>query len=264
VIALRGFSQQGRIAYSEGDFLTLSGENFFYRCWRVPGPSELVILVHDLGEDSGHYREVGERIASEGISVYIMDLRGHGKSCGERGHVDNFQRMVRDLSLFVNLAASKEKSQPYILAQGFGALLALGYAATGRVRGLVLYSPLVTLKDAEDYVTGVKAALMDLFASKKRVQLNLGSRVTVTVRLLRELARVQGSLHDYAKRVEAPTLIIYDPNSEVVDSDAVLRLFESLGSREKYIREVSGGYSLLKSSDEALEEALAWIKDREG
>ena len=258
---MRGSSQQSRVSYSEGDFLTLSGDSFFYRSWRVPAPVAVAIIVHDLGEDGGEYKGVAEYLARQGFSAYAMDLRGHGKSCGERGHADSFERLVRDLGLFVSLVSSKEGMMPYLLGQGFGALLALSYAARKMVAGLVLSSPLLSLKGAETYVSGFKASLMNLLISKKKVALQLGSKVEITVRLLREVARAQSNVSAYASRVDKPTLIIYDPESDVVEAGAIKKLYEWLGAREKKLVEVSGGYSILKDNKEALEIIVKWIME---
>lgn len=258
---MRGSSQQSGVSYSEGDFLTLSGDSFFYRSWRVPAPVAVAVIVHDLGEDGGKYRDVAEYLARQGFSAYAMDLRGHGKSCGERGHADSFERMVRDLGLFVSLVSSKEGVTPYLLGQGFGALLALSYAAKKEVAGLVLSSPLLSLKGAETYISGFKASLINLLISKKKVTLHLGSKVEITVRLLREVARAQSNVSAYASRVDKPTLILYDPESGVVEAGAVRKLYEWLSAREKKLVEVSGGYSILRGSKEALEMIVNWIKE---
>ena len=259
---MRGTSQQSRVSYSEGDFLTLSGDSFFYRSWRVPAPAAVAIIVHDLGEDGGKYRSVAEYLARQGFSAYVMDLRGHGRSCGERGHADSFERLVRDLGLFVSLVSSKEGMMPYLLGQGFGALLALGYAAKKRAAaGLVLSSPLLSLRGAEAYITGFKASLINLLISKKKVTLHLGSKVEITVRLLREVARAQSNVSAYASKVSKPTLIIYDPESDVIETGAVRKLYECLRAKEKRLIEVSGGYCILRDSKEVLETIVDWIKE---
>lgn len=228
----------------------------------MASPSAAAIILHDLGEDSGAYVKPANRMSLVGISAYAMDLRGHGNSCGDRGHAESLDRMVRDVELFVNLVYSKENMKPFLVGQGFGALLAVIYAARGDVAGLVLSSPLVTLKGVDNYVRGLKASLMNIVVAKKRVLVPLGSKVRITIRLLREISKAVTRLEKYAKKVRQPVCVMYDPNSNVIDPGAVKSFFDELGSRDKSLVELSGGYRLLGNSEEAIRVATDWILER--
>ncbi len=50
------------------------------------------------------------------ISVYAMDLRGHGISGGERRTTDDFEDYVRDLKTFVDLVAMKTARSCWAIA----------------------------------------------------------------------------------------------------------------------------------------------------
>jgi alpha-beta hydrolase superfamily lysophospholipase len=47
------------------------------------------VLVHGLKDHSVRYKDVAVTFADRGISVYALDLRGHGYSEGVRDHLDS-------------------------------------------------------------------------------------------------------------------------------------------------------------------------------
>jgi alpha-beta hydrolase superfamily lysophospholipase len=47
---------------------------------------------------SEYYLSFATRLASEGITVWLPDLRGHGRSEGSRGHVQHWHDHVRDIA----------------------------------------------------------------------------------------------------------------------------------------------------------------------
>lgn len=49
------------------------------------------------GEYSGRYKHVFDFFEKHGFAVYGYDVRGHGKSQGQRGYFNSFQYYVNDL-----------------------------------------------------------------------------------------------------------------------------------------------------------------------
>jgi len=59
----------------------------YLRTWAPTGaPRGVVGVVHGLGEHSGQYGYVSELMAGRGYLVLAVDLPGHGKNPGPRGH----------------------------------------------------------------------------------------------------------------------------------------------------------------------------------
>ena len=46
----------------------------------VEDSSKAILLIHGFGEHGGWYNEFSERLKKEGYSVFVMDLRGHGRT----------------------------------------------------------------------------------------------------------------------------------------------------------------------------------------
>lgn len=110
-------------------------------------PRGAVTLVHDAGDHGGRYVPVARALAEDGWAVALPDLRGHGRSEGERGHVNGIQEIVRDLSDVQDHLAYRQPDAPKVLVgQGLGALWCLAYACEkpDGVAALVLVSPLVS------------------------------------------------------------------------------------------------------------------------
>lgn len=108
-------------------------------------PRGAVTLVHDAGEHGGRYVDVARALAAAGWAVALPDLRGHGKSEGERGHSNGLLEVLRDLSDVQDHLAYRQPDAPKVLVGiGLGALWALAHASEKpeSVAGLVLVSPL--------------------------------------------------------------------------------------------------------------------------
>src|SRR5580698_5299424 len=49
-----------------------------------------VALVHGLAEHAGRHEALARRLGAAGIELFTVDLRGHGRSPGERAWIDRF------------------------------------------------------------------------------------------------------------------------------------------------------------------------------
>src|SRR5262249_9502406 len=55
----------------------------------------VVVIGRGLNAHSGYYGWVAQRLTSDGLAVYAIDLRGRGKSDGERFYVEKFADYLR-------------------------------------------------------------------------------------------------------------------------------------------------------------------------
>ena len=66
------------------------GSNLMYYSWLPNKKIKVAIgIIHGLGEHSSRYDDFAEYFCKKGYGVYSIDLRGHGKSEGKKGHVNN-------------------------------------------------------------------------------------------------------------------------------------------------------------------------------
>jgi len=107
-------------------------------------PRGVVTIVHDAGEHGSRYEDLAVVLADRGWAVALPDLRGHGKSEGERGHSTGLREVMRDLDEVQNHLAYRLPDAPKVLlGVGLGAAFAASYVAEdpGRVAALVLAAP---------------------------------------------------------------------------------------------------------------------------
>jgi len=78
---------------NEERFEGVKGLSIFFRSWRPSGkPRGVVAICHGVNSHSGQYLWVGAQLQAAGFAVYALDLRGRGKSDGERFYVDDMFR----------------------------------------------------------------------------------------------------------------------------------------------------------------------------
>src|ERR1700736_5532471 len=95
----------------------VGGLNIFVRSWRPNGAARaIVVICHGFNAHSGQYQSVGEQFSARGLAVYALDLRGRGKSDGERFYVETFDDYVSDVSQCVALVMYREPGVPLCLS----------------------------------------------------------------------------------------------------------------------------------------------------
>jgi alpha-beta hydrolase superfamily lysophospholipase len=65
-------------------------------------PKALVVLIHGMGEHFGRYAHVAEFFTQNGYAFAGMDLRGHGRSQGKRGHTPSYEHLMNDIELLIS------------------------------------------------------------------------------------------------------------------------------------------------------------------
>ena len=103
-------------------------------------------ILHGYGEYAGRYAHVMELWAGRGIASVAIDLRGHGRSGGRRGHCERFDEYLDDTLELEHLVA--EIGAPALLfGHSFGGLVAAtsAIARPAPWRALVLSSPFFAL-----------------------------------------------------------------------------------------------------------------------
>ena len=110
-----------------GTLQAIDGVDLHCRCWlpSVP-PKAIVQLVHGYGEHIGRYEYVAKRLTQSAFAVYGYDMRGHGRSEGRRGYINDFSELVTDLkTVFSNIHQNFPTLPCFILAHSLGTTVTL-------------------------------------------------------------------------------------------------------------------------------------------
>lgn len=120
------------------DGTTLAG--MFYES--SPRPAPAVVLVHMLGRSKDEWSVVADRLANAGIASLAIDLRGHGRSGGDRSAL---APMVGDVRAALDWLATQPAVRPDglgVVGASLGATLAAtAAAAVPAVRVIAMISP---------------------------------------------------------------------------------------------------------------------------
>jgi alpha-beta hydrolase superfamily lysophospholipase len=172
----------------EGRFTGAGGVDLHWRRVAPAGaPRGVVLVVHGYAEHLGRYAELLAHLAGRGLAVAALDLRGHGRSGGPRGHCLDFTEYVADVA---HLAAAAESWWPgrrrVLFAHSMGGLVALLFLLRhpDAVRAAALSAPALRLPD------GGPRVLRALGAAIGRVAPGIGFRSSVEPAALARDARV--------------------------------------------------------------------------
>ena len=118
--------------------------------WR-PDDKEVkavLLIIHGLGEHIRRYKEFALALNAKGIVVLGIDLRGHGRSDGKRGHIPSLGHVLRDLHLLHQHAFNLYSDLPiFLYGHSLGGNFSLRYLYQSSLplKGAIVSSPLLGL-----------------------------------------------------------------------------------------------------------------------
>jgi alpha-beta hydrolase superfamily lysophospholipase len=266
------------------------GTTLALRDWPVPAgvePRGALLLVHGLGEHSGRYAHVAQRLGGLGLHVRGYDHRGHGGSGGPRGSIPGPDALLDDLrAAFDDLAAGG--TPPFLLGHSMGGAIAARAATGGWVapRGLILSSPGLRLapSPAERAALGVARRLAPDRAFPNRLPVAKLSHDPREVAAYRaddlNHDRITPRLYDFmvdagerarqdAARFHVPTLLLVAGADALVDARGAREFSAALPPGVGMLHWYDGLYHELFNEREpdrtlVLDDLAAWLEERLG
>jgi alpha-beta hydrolase superfamily lysophospholipase len=271
--------------HHDGTFAGSDGLELYYQAWLPPGRPFRAVLVnlHGLGDHSSLYPTIASHFPGRGMAVYAYDMRGNGRSPGQRAYLREWEEYRGDLHAFLALVRKREGNTPtFILGHSLGGLVVLDYAlrhpdglsgviaaapALGRVgvppllmalgRIMSHVWPRFSLEVGMD-LSGlarepavVKTVLDDpLF--HRRGTARLSTEVTAAI------ARVQAR----APELAVPLLILHGSADRMVPPDGSREFFSKVRYPDRALREYPDGYHCLFADighQEVLLDVERWI-----
>ena len=113
----------------ESTFEGVGGLKIFTRSWQPERETRgVVVIVPGLNSHSGQYLWVGEQFAARDLAVYALDLRGRGRSEGERYYVEKLEDYSEDVATLVRIAKSENPGLPvFVLGHSVGGVISCLY-----------------------------------------------------------------------------------------------------------------------------------------
>ncbi len=223
----------------------------YYHRWPAEGTACASLLVlHGIGFEGAPYHVVAEALNPLGVTVYALDLRGHGLSEGERGRLAPAPVMAGDVTRMIDVMHERDAGQPvFLLGESLGSIPALAAAARPElpIAGLILVAPALEPHPAQWFgpqlaITGALAAVqprtafvpltgrsLDLstrdtaFAALRRADPLAQSHVTASymTRYITDAARWR---KEYRPRLRTPLLVLQGGRDNVVRAAAAREL----------------------------------------
>jgi alpha-beta hydrolase superfamily lysophospholipase len=246
-----------------GTVESADGTKLAYRAWPHPGAGVTLAVVHGLGEHAGRYDRLAQGMAKHGISTFAVDLRGHGESPGQRGHVDSWSQWTDDVAAFVRRVESETGSEVVPVGHSFGGVTLLSTVLAGKLPAtgrFIVSSPALKLKLA---VPGWKLTLGPI-ASKILPRVSLANEVDpkavsripevveayrtdplvhnkISARLGAEWQNATRTILDDAGQIKIPFLILAGTDDALIDPAGSQELHEKTRSVSE-LRMLEGRY----------------------
>jgi acylglycerol lipase len=129
----------------ETEWQTRDGMSIYAQGWEPEDkPLAIICMVHGLGEHFGRYRHLAQFLTDNGFAYLGIDLRGHGKTPGPRGHVPSFETFMQDINLMLDQAGIRYPGLPvFLYGHSLGGILVLNYCLRRgpNLTGVIVTSP---------------------------------------------------------------------------------------------------------------------------
>ena len=271
---------------TESNFKGVGGLNIYFRSWY---PSEtaraVVAIVPGFNSHSGYYEWVATQLTAKGVVVYAIDLRGRGKSDGERFYVQNFEDYVTDVASFVSIVKEKEKGLPvFMLGHSAGGVVACNYALDYQqeLAGLICESFAYQVP-APDFALAVLKGLSHIAPHAHVLKLHnedfsrdtavvdfmnndpLIAHETQPTQTVAAMVRADERLKKEFQKITLPLLILHGTKDKATKPSGSQHFFETAGSNDKTLKLYEGSFhDPLNDLDRGLVMAdiLSWVNER--
>lgn len=262
------------------------GVRIFARLWEARGsPRASLVICHGVNSHSGQYVRAAEEFAAHGFAVTALDLRGRGRSEGERFYVESIDDYVSDLSQTIELARSRHPDLPlYLLGHSAGGVVACTYALDHQLRlsGLIcesfalhVYAPDVALKLVEGashvipHIHVLKLKNRDFSRDPDWVAALDADPLTdgevQPVQTVAALARAGERLEREFVRLILPLLILHGTADKATRPDGSQLMVDSVGSPDRELKLYEGYYHDLLNDlgrEQVMADIIDWIDAR--
>jgi alpha-beta hydrolase superfamily lysophospholipase len=275
--------------HEEGHFEGVGGLRIFTQAWLPEGdPRVLVVLAHGGGEHSGRYEHVAQRFTGEGIAIYTLDHRGHGRSEGKRGMIDRIANAVTDIDHVVSTARDRHPGTPlFLLGHSVGGCLAISYGLSHQERldGLVLSAPVAAL-EAASAATRAIGKLLSVVAPGLGVFAVDASKVSrdpeevrkyetdplvlhgkLPARTVAELSAAVERFPEQVPAITLPLLVMHGTADVIVPPAASHMVHDRASSEDKQLELYEGLFHEILNEperDRVMDDITSWIHARAG
>lgn len=273
----------------ETSYKTHDGIELYLQAWMVDFPRGSMLLVHGLGEHSGRYLSLVEKLNEAGLSVFTFDGRGHGKSAKGKptAYVESYEDYLKDIdALFGKVKTYVPGVPAFIYGHSMGGGLVAAYALKYQpdTAGMIMSSP--AIKPAEGtslFLIAISSLVSKYFPRLKALQLDAEkiSRIpeevekylndplvytdAIPARTGYELLKMMRFIQENAPNFSLPFLLLHGTVDGLTNPKGSELLFQKAVSTDKAIRIFPGCYHELindLNGEEVKKLIVNWVENR--
>ncbi len=270
----------------QGTFTGYGGLELFQQSWTPDGRSArgAVAIVHGIGEHSGAYATVVESLVPAGFAVYGFDLRGHGRSPGQRAFINSWDDYRQDVRAFLQFVDGQQPGQPrFLLGHSMGGIIVLDYALRypDDLHGVIAIGPAIG-------ELGLSPVLMALARLMSRVWPSFSMRTGLdgtaisrdpdvvdlyradplvhdrgTARLATESVRTVAWIQEHAAELRVPLLIQHGEADSIARPDGSQRFVTNVTEPDKTYIEYPGAFHQVHNDlchQQVTSDLLNWLE----
>lgn len=267
---------------------TADGQELYLHEWLVEKPKAHIGVLHGYGEHGGRYAHLAAAFNAAGYSVIGVDLRGHGRSPGVRGHVDRFNDYHLDATALYEKTVQLADGGPvFMFGHSMGGLLVFDWLNSGISRpmnGLLVSSPFLGVAIKVNPLKKMLGNLMSSVYPPLAIPSGLaGKDVTrdadeamkydsdglnnskATARWYTEtMTAIERVNAGAAGAVSCPILLLYGGDDRVVCADSTERFAKGLTGYDRTVERLDGYFHELINEPEefrrpVIERMTNWI-----
>ncbi|MFP5386678.1 MAG: alpha/beta fold hydrolase [Bacteriovoracia bacterium] len=243
---------------------------------RETGSSKWLIVTHGLGEHSGRHEYI-LKLFSQNFNIAIYDLRGHGRSGGKKGWVEDFHHFVKDLQSVIDYLKVDFSMTNYTLfGHSMGGLVTAAYvqnmaskdfypekvflsspavAGAGLLGHAFKMAPMIVFDGLTRAPSLPLTGVLDLkrlshdsrvYESYVKDELN---QLKIHSKLFFELLKMGRDVFSRPLRVECPLFVSIGTEDGLVHSKLVIAYFTKV-EKSAQLKIVEGGYHELHNEVE--------------
>lgn len=216
------------------------------------------LIIHGYADHGGRYEEVAGTLNASGLNALCVDLRGHGRSDGERGLIHKFEEFLEDVeAALAQLVEHCGDRDVLLVGHSNGGLITLRLLADPfrcpkSIKAAVVSSPFLGLK-----IKAPAKAMLAKITSRILPKLALPNEIEIThlthdqekirerehdtlchdvasARWFTEATAAQHWVEEYAHRIAVPTLWLVSGMDRISDAAQTRKVHTRLSSESSY------------------------------
>lgn len=273
---------------NEGIFETTDGLRLFERSWLPDGePKGVLCIVHGYAEHSGRYDYVGNWLAQRGYAVHALDLRGHGRSEGDRVFVRSFNEYLDDVDAFLALVRARHSgTAPWLFGHSLGGSIVALSAVTRRpdVRGLLFSGAVLAAAAGTPRIVTRIMLLLGRFVPRLRLRKLAAATVSrdpevvawydadplnfrgkMPAGLIASMIRAGRVIDERMETIDKPLLIMHGTEDVLASPEGSEALYQRAASTDKTLKLYPGLFHEILNEpekDQVLADIAGWLDAR--